>query len=304
MRSLRKRLRDANARAERTVANNIADDILQERKVLGEGDASGLPALLHSIGTERTRAPSLVADRSKFGEMFARNAEGRILDGTAGELPGEGNVVRFPSGVHALDAASWSRRDEFPNDIVVEGAGVDATLLRLNAAIQPRSTVRTLTFRDVTIDCNQHYFVDTNNARPLVLRLERVRVVGFDSGTGRSVMFKVRMGALYATGCRFEAGYGRVTGSGTLFRVNQALLVRLEDCTIRGPFASLFDIDAGATYHLFRCAYENLSEAHHGLRQKPPDGVTFTECRFDFALARPGIRPRSLGEIHPDWARD
>ena len=47
------------------------------------------------------------------------------------------------------------------------------------------------------------------------------------------------MGALYATGCRFEAGYGRVPGSGTLFRVNQALLVRLEDCTSRGPFASL-----------------------------------------------------------------
>ncbi|MDH3592738.1 MAG: hypothetical protein OER88_12710, partial [Planctomycetota bacterium] len=167
-----------------------------------------------------------------------------------------------------------------------------------------RSTVRTLTFRDVTIDCNQHYLVDTNNARPLVMRLERVRVVGFDSGTGRSVMFKVRMGALYATDCRIEASYGRAPGSGALFRVNQALLVRLEECVIRGPFKHLFDIDAGATYYLFRCALNNLSEDQGGLTEKAPDGVTFHECRFDVAPRRGAPRgPRSLGEIHPDWER-
>ena len=109
-------------------------------------------------------------------------------------------------------------------------------------------------------------------------------------------MFKVRHGALFATDCRFEAGYGRTPGSGTLFRVNQALLVRLEHCVIRGPFARLFDVDSGATYHMLRCGFE---EVETGSDRAPP-GVTFEDCRFDFrAEGAPPVRHAFRGE----WQR-
>lgn len=299
-RRMQQNLRAAAERAAHTVAERIADDVRQERSVLEETELSGM---LRSIGSKRTRVPSLVADGAGFGALFERAKDGPILFGPAGEAPLDGAIVRYPAGAHAFDAAAWNRLAAFPPDVVVEGVGMNSTLLRLNEALSPRTSVRTLTIRDLTIDCNEHYLTDVGDPKPFVLRLARVRVVGFDSGTGRSVMFKVRHGALYANGCFFEAGYGRAPGTGTLFRVNQALLVRLEDCTIRGPFARLFDVDAGASYHFFRCALDDLNAEHRGLREHPPGGVRLEECRFDYRPENTPFTRRKLADLHPDWAR-
>ncbi|MCZ6574635.1 MAG: hypothetical protein O7C98_15895 [Planctomycetota bacterium] len=277
----------------------------RERDLLMQAPKDDLRTLLRLIGQRRARVPELVADGDTMRARTARTAAaGPLLSGAhlaADEPLPEGATVRFPAGVFQLDTAAWNKA--FPAGLLVEGAGMDATLLRLDQAIEPGSNARDLTMRELTIDCRNHYFVDTNDSEPFVVRLDRVRVVGFDSGTGRSVMFKVRHGALYATGCKFEGGYGGRPGSGTLFRVNQALLVRMEDCTIRGPFARLFDIDAGATYHFVRCAFGDLAAGERGLPEGPLGGVQFEACRFDFVAAGATAQARSLKAVQPAWGR-
>jgi len=107
--------------------------------------------------------------------------------------------------------------------------------------LSTNSEVRSLTFRDLTVDCSDNYLTDLRSGNPATIRFENVRVVGFDMGAGGSVMLAARRAAFFASGCRFEAGYGRSPGSGNLFRVRSGLLARIEDSVFVGPFRSVFD---------------------------------------------------------------
>jgi hypothetical protein len=186
---------------------------------------------------------------------------------------------------------------EFPKDLVIEGRGMDVTLVTIDE-ISTRDEIHSLTFRDCTVDCGNDYLTDLRRDSPATIRMIRCRVVRFDMGAGGSVMLAARSAAFYASNCRFEAGFGRSPGSGNLFRVRSGLLVRIEDSTFVGPFRSVYDINRSATYVFERCRFEQQRVP----LDKPPAGVRFIDCT---STPPPTMRskPKPLTEINPDWKK-
>jgi hypothetical protein len=223
------------------------------------------------------------------------------VNATAGpnETLPDGATISFPPGVHEL---RLPRTERFPRDILVQGSGMDATLVRF-AELDARDEVASLTFRDLTIDCQDDYFTDLRNS-PAAIRLERCRVVRFDMGAGGSVMLAARQAGFYAADCRFEAGFGRSPGSGNLFRF-QAGLVRLDRCVIRGPFRSIYDASGRATYLFWRCDIRDMPAREEPRFAAPPNGARFVECTFTY-LPRDAVtrsEPRPLSDLNPDWPK-
>ena len=178
---------------------------------------------------------------------------------------------------------------------------MDETLVRLEE-ISTRDEVQRLTFRDLTIDCGNDSFTDMRHDKPVTIRLERCRVVGFDSGAGGSVMLAARTAAFYATDCRIEAGYGR-HADGNLFRVGRGLQVRMENCVFVGPFNSILESNQRATYHFERCDFDDMSVFVKRSVEHPPQGARFVDCAFRYLPDdyRPTGELRSLSEINPAW---
>lgn len=297
-------LRSAHLRqaeeAKRKVAEEIAQELRDVRGVktaLAEGD--GL-ALLNFIARTGKPMPKVVADPSAFGNLFTRRLSGPVVNGAedTGRREGfvDGTTVSFPAGVFAWRDSRMLGVRDFPKDLLVTGVGMDQTLVRLEE-ISARSSVRSLTFRNMTIDCNNNYMTDLRAREPVTIRLERCRVIGFDMGAGGSVMLAARRAAFYATDCRIEAGYSRTNaGFGNLFRVRDGLLVRLERCTILGPFSSIYDANNKAAYHFSDCA---LIDATRRPRQ-PAQGVVFERCTETTSEGGP-VQRRKLSDINPAW---
>jgi len=266
-------------------------------------------ALLEGLRKDPSHVPSLVADRAAFAKHFSRKVDGPRLNGTAlapGEPIPDGAQIEFPAGVHALDTgAHFGPRRPFPKDLLVAGVGMDQTLVRLTDEIRADSDVVSLTFRDLTLHCNDNYLIQFRGAHAATIRLERCRVIGFDMGAGGSNMVAGSAAAFFATDCRFEAGYARTNaGFGNLFDLRGGgLLVRMENCAFVGPFASIFDRDNRETYHFEDCEIRDTQrhlaswQAHRG------DGIAFRNCTFiPIDGESRGIR-RNLADINPDWER-
>lgn len=280
--------------AEAEAAREVAEEIRRERVFLEDKARGGTMELLRNLDTQ---LPDLVGDDKRFGALLERHGAGPLLN--AAPSPNEtlenGTTISFPPGVHGLQLPRTRR---FPRDILVQGSGMDATLVRF-AELGARDEVHSLTFRDMTIACGS-YFTDLRNS-PASIRLERCRVVGFDKGSGLSVMVKAPQLAFYATDCRFEA-VGRSPGSGNLFQL-KAGLVRLDRCVIQGPLKSIYNADSRATYLFSKCDIRDApAEAEPGLKS-PPNGVRFVECTFAY-LPRGVTAPttsRPLSDLNPNW---
>jgi len=149
----------------------------------------------------RTRSP--FAD----GPAFAAGGEPLVCD----------LLLRFPAGDFLLDEARLrgAPGDAFPTDVVLEGAGMDGTRLRLSDLSPPGDVLR-LTLRDLTLDTQGGALVDLPSGR-LELSLQRVRVVGFDGGRGRP-LFAARGGyRVEMEGGELLGGLGRAPGLGAVF---------------------------------------------------------------------------------------
>ena len=283
--------------AEKEAAREVAEEIRRERAFVEDRARGGTMALVRTLDT---RLPELVSDEKRFTSMFERHVAGPAVDGTPkqDQVWPDGATVSYPQGVYDL---RFPRAAVTLKDVLVRGSGMDATLVRLTGELDARGDVTSLTFEDLTIDCRDNYLTDLRRA-PATIRLARCRVVGFDIGAGGSVMIQASAVAFYATDCRFEAGFGRSPGSGSLFRL-QAGLVRLDRCLIRGPFRSLWDSGSRTTYLFCRCDIRDAPAGAESSFTTPPDDVRLVECTFGYLP--PGVgaprEPRPLSDINPDW---
>lgn len=236
------------------------------------------------------------ARSERFVTQFRPRGGGSAVDGTSlerGRPVADGAVVAFPAGVFALP--DLGRQDSYPSDVVVRGAGMDATLLVAESQ-SPRGPLVRLTVEDCTVSA--YDLVDARSA-PAVFCLRRVRLVGFDTGAGGSTALSAGRGcALLATDCRFESGYGRhPNGYASLLRANGARLVRFERCVAER--VSLDDASAASVLFV-DCTFTDMLEDQ-------PHGPTFRNCRWTSLAAEhrwdEAHRRRDLNTLFPDWER-
>jgi hypothetical protein len=292
--------------AESTAARAVAEAYRKELAYLEDKARGGAMNLLRGLQGEEMHLLDLVADSKRFSDIFSRVTPGPTLDGSrVSSLAGvkDGSLLAYPAGMFKLNVDLYSGK--FPSDVLIKGEGMDYTLVRLNE-ISTRHEIRSLTFKDLTIDCGDDYFTDLRHDEPALIRLVRCRVIRFDMGAGGSVMLAANTAAFYAQDCRIESGYGRSPGSGNLFRVRDGLLARLENCLIKGPFRSIFDEDDAATYVFSNCEITGITSWNRDDIENPPEGVRFENCRLSFMTEDEQRSHRSgkvkpLSAINPDW---
>lgn len=269
----------AAASADARAAQQVNDEIVRERRAREDAERGGAMTLIRKIHESKTVAFDLVASAPDFSKLFVRTAEGPLVDGPTSKPEAglaDGSTIRFPAGFHKWSLASYQHKPAFPADLVIEGAGVDATIVRLDE-ISTNVEVRSLTFRDLTLDTNG-YFTDLRRDEPATIRLERCRFIGFDCGAGGSIMLDARVAAFYATDSRFETGFGRSPGSGNLMR-GETILARFERCTIAGPmYDPGFSTSPSTTIVFEECRFLDMGKGFAKALESPPNGVRFASC--------------------------
>lgn len=298
--------RDAEARArgaEHEAARAVTEAMARERTLAEDAARGGTMALLRALSAKNARATELAASPERMEALFARHMSGPSRSEAAWKEKRpleDGTTVTLGAGKHEWDVASYRQLKSFPKDVLVRGAGMDATILRLNE-LASEHEIHSLTFEDLTLDAGDDYLTDLRSESPITLRLRRCRVVAFDMGAGGSVMLAARTAAFYASDCRFEAGFGRTqAGFGNLFRVRDGLVARLERCTFNGPFRSVFDAGPHAAYEFVGCRFEEMPGFDKTVAAGA-DGVRFETC--EVLPAQPPETPirRRLQSINPGW---
>ncbi len=218
-----------------------------------------------------------------------------------GARQGRGPALSYGSGAHRLDPVLLARLDPFPAGFVIEGAGIDETLLRLPPWTRiGRGDVHGLTFRNLTLHLGNAP-LHVSDGR-FSLRLERCRVIGFDRRLPGGPLLIGGSGVLYATHCRFEGGWGTAPGMGELFALRGSFTARVEDSLIRGPLLSLHQRER-ADQRFVRCRFVDLPRERKAHLTAEHPTVRFVESTF--AWLPPGADlfppPRLLSELHPNW---
>jgi hypothetical protein len=279
--------------AEQIAADAAARDAARKQAALFAGD-DGV-ALLAAIRGDEPEAKALVAS-DRFAALFVPRGGGSAVDGTS--LPADGKVadgavVSFPAGVFALRNLARGN-DPYPVDLTVRGAGMDATLLVVDAQ-SPRGEMRRLALHDCTLFV-ENALTDVRSS-PAVLSLLRVRVIGFDCGAGHVVAFYLFGGAaLSATACRFESGYGRHPGGyANLISLGGAALARFDRCVFERMSLDYGDRPA------FVYADCTMIEMLSAQPQRP----TFRNCRYTTIVEDKkwdaDYRRRDLNTLFPQW---
>jgi hypothetical protein len=283
-REIRRRSKAAADAADRTAARQVAQAIEKERSTLADAERGGTMALIRGAAARGIHMTGLVSDRVRFAAHFERKTKGppvdhRTLANGAREIA-DGAVVEFPPGRWSWRTSALDGRKAFPEDLLLKGAGRDRTILVLDE-LSTRHEIRSLTFSDLTIDCNDDYMTDLRYEGPAVIRLIRCRVIGFDMGAGGSVMLSARNSAFLAEDTSFEGGHGRAPGSGNLFRVSGALLARMERCSFYAPLSSIYDRGSANTYVFSECRFLGFPESFARTLERAPAGVSFLDCRME-----------------------
>lgn len=270
-------------------------------KTEGEVRANGLDLARPELwlSTLDERAPELrelARDPQRFESLFTPRAAASAVDGTAlreGDALAPGAVVQFPAGVFAV--ADLARgRDPFPSDLIVRGAGMNATLLVLDQ-LNPREALERFTLEDCTVFTTNCGAVSTSRGAN-TLTLRRVRLTGFDCGAGGSYALYLRSAAILAVGCRFESGYGRNPGGyANLLRQSGPLVARFEGCTFeRVDLAGA--VRPGVVFS--RCTMTELLD-------EPGEGPLYEACSI--TVMEPELRwnaehrTRDLDLLFPGW---
>jgi hypothetical protein len=267
-----------------------------------------------------------VVEEPDFARVFDRRTDGPVVDATEDppEQWSDGSRLVFPAGVHTWHTRRCFDGRRFPNDLLVEGAGMDETLIVLSAPISATGRFRGLTFRDATLFCEPA--VARLSGAGLV-RLERVRVIGLD-GAGRQGCLVLGNGVgLHAVESRFEAGFGSLPGALWFLYSNYAggggpgkggwpLLARFDRCLFRGPFEKPDGkpvspyLGAAPSAGLFvECRFEGATAADRmafeGRHERPaswrPAAERFVDCSIVDAGDAPERRRRDVSELNPAW---
>jgi hypothetical protein len=270
------------ATADRRAAEQVADEIARERRAMEDAARGGTMSLLLRLHADKVRAVDLVASPRDFGALFGRTTTGPVVDGptwTKASGLRDGSVVRFPAGFHEWKQFEFRHDKSFPADVVIEGAGMDATIVRMSE-IDSGVEIRSLTFRDVTIDFDGDMTDLRSDDRPATIRLERCRVIGFDDGAGGSNMLDARVAAFYASDSRFESGFGSSPTTGNLVDPRGGTIVaRFERCAIVGPMYSPgFRSSPSTTIVFDSCRFVDMGAPLAKAVESPPDGVRFAGC--------------------------
>ena len=274
----------------------------------------------------------LADDAAAFARGFALRTSGATLDplGAAPTDPlADGTRLLFPSGCHRWDPSPYNVGMRLPKDLVIEGAGIDDTLVVMTTHLVGRDKVGVLTFRNLTIHCDDHELLGVGIN---VVRLDHVRVIGFDSRTVNEpgYLFRGQALALLAQDSVIESGFGSTPGQiqwflGTSpFTTAQAgwlTIARFERCRFVGPFEkprfSVFLTSPPAATVYSQCDLIDVTPLDRALIEHPekmPEGwsptyVRFEDCRVTYAPDRPWVSPadgagrkrRDVSEINPAW---
>lgn len=264
-------------------------------------------ALLSKLqtGTNDERALEIVADEKAYAELFEARSASSSLDGSQhlahpDKSIEDGTTLQFPPGVFRIRRL-MREKTPFPRDVTIQGAGMDTTLL-LFGDLSTRKRLVNFTLRDCTVFLGSYLFdLRRENAS---LQLERVRLVGFDTGAGGSYLFSTRGIAVQARDSRFEGGYGRSPQHSRFFRYSGAdQLFRFQNCT----FARMeLDLTRAkdATIVFDHCLLEDLLDRPWEDSKLPP-GVRLLGTRVGY-LAREGNgHPQpptlDLNDLFPNW---
>lgn len=273
-------------------ADGAIEDFLAHDPIalLDRLDAGGIGPLLE-----------IVNDGAGFAALFP-TMTGKAFDGPENRqhpdtILEDNASLHFPAGVFRVRNL-MAEKDPFPRDVTLRGAGMNATLLLL-ADLSTRGELRNFALSDCTIFTENDVLFDLRN-RPASLLLERVRVIGFDSGLGGSSLLDAPGMAVLARACRFEGGYGNWP-DGTLFDVrSDALLARFEACQIDQVELELRLIRPGASIAFVSCLLTNILDRRPIESQHP--GVVFPGSTIEYFPADQGEPPRKdLNAIFPNW---
>lgn len=285
-RELGKKAAEARKLAEAKAATFAGDDLV---------------ALLKTIRGDEPEALELVRSE-RFAQLLAPRGGGGVMDGTRlqrDEAVAASTLLTYPAGVfqlHDLGKAARGSDWAYPQDVVVRGAGMEATLLFVDEQTS-RGPMQRFSIENCTVFAGG--LTDLRADAPAALSLRNVRLVGFDTGAGGSAALYLRGGsALLAVSCRFDSGYGRhPEGFANLLRGQQPCLARFENCILER--CSLDDAD-GVSVLFVGCSLVDMLTSQ-------PTGPTFQGCRYTTIPADkafdPDYRRRDLNALFPDWQR-
>ncbi|QDU82972.1 hypothetical protein Pla163_00670 [Planctomycetes bacterium Pla163] len=289
----------------RTKAEALAADA-------GRGGAFALLATL--LEGDGAPLPELVGDAAAFEELFVREHPEAPMD-ASGHEPGadvpDGSTLNFPAGCFRFKLPA-DQRGQAPADLSIAGAGMDATLLVLSDDLGSRGDLQRLELRDCTVFTNGHYLFDHRQGAATVV-LERVRVIGFDSGAGSSCCFSLDDGvALLVRDSIIAGGYGRSPASGKLFdQRNDALLARFENSSIERMNLKVSGIRSDATVVFASCDLLDIITSQPLAPQiEAHAGVQLIACRLEEISLESLHAPesnlqeglvRDLNDLFPDW---
>lgn len=297
--------------APRGLGHQLAEARTKAELMAADARRGGAFALFETLlAGEGAPLVDLVSDPGAFEELFARERAEHPVDPLEADLSEglePGSTLNYPAGCHRIGNVIDLPRRGAASDVTIAGAGMDATLLVLSTDLSSRGALMGLSIRDCTIFTDGNYLFDQRSGSATVT-LDRVRVVGFDSGAGGSTALYFREGvALQARDCVIAGGYGRSPASGGLFDVrHDALLARFERCTIDRVNLRIEHVQPNATIVFANCDLRDLAawqppgpaiEAHAGIEAYGTsiavwDGPT-TPRDHDFE--------RDLNELFPDW---
>ncbi len=280
----------ANRQTERDVATNELDRA-GLFAVLAALDAGGLGPL-----------PEVVSDAHKYAAQFTCQSLGPSMSvkvfAEIRDVPGAVQIV-LPPGVTKLSEWPGDPRN-WPACVTITGSGMQASLLVADE-IHIRGPVDRLTIRDCTIKTNDDCLTDLRHKYATIL-MERVRVIGFDTGSGASCAFSTAGSAMLLRDCRFEGGYGRSPETGSLMDIRtQANLMRFERCVFERMSMDLERLPPGATIVFDTCRMIDLldEEDPRALGHK---GIQFLGGEVYLASeATKQALARDLDLLFPGW---
>ena len=201
----------------------------------------------------------------------------------------ENTEITFPEGTYALDeqkltSALRRAKKKFPNGIAFVGSGKEKTTLRITDVGFTSFDIDRLSFRDMTIDCDNDGLFDKRRGS-LTLRLSNVRLVRFDAGHGGCDSFSINDGLIvHATDSEFVGGYGRSPGHGSIFDSTDVLLGYFERCIFSGIKYDLFRVihPRNSILWMDDCKFDREYEIQKNRFYNHGNCVHFEGCIFDF----------------------
>ena len=234
---------------------------------------------------------ALAADPARFAEIFRPRVSGRVHDGptlAVGAPLADGDVLRYPAGVFRVRDLAQGREPS-PADVTLRGAGMDATLLVLDE-LDPRGALERFAIENCTVFAEQ----GIADVRGAIVALSRIRLVGFDCGSGGSCALSLdRDAAVSAADCRFEGGYGRAPVFATLMNTSP-LIARFESCSFE-RVSLLFAVSRGVVF---------ASCSMNEMLWEQSEGPAYLSCRYSALPAEQRLDEnlrRDLDQLFPGW---